>query len=656
MKTLERNRIDGIVREVENAAYRFALTLVAEPAAAERIVLEAFASVAPSLARTASTIELREKLSARIRHRAARQSRAPAVTGDSSDQAAVVSDSLHLRIVDLLEEEQSVEPPGRRRAVLAGAIGVVLVAAVIAFLRVHADALAAAQPTINELSPPAGTTDVGISGDVRLKFGRLPVGTPKLRLEPAHAVLESVHWDGNTLVAVYSGLHLATRYQLVLQADYRSRLNDVGHFEKRWTVTTQGYPVLSAFVPPEGQLLVARTGQMSVDFSYRPPVEPRLRIMPADGTTLPGRWSGMTWTTGYTGLKPLTRYEATLTVDYGAAASSTRRQWAFTTEPGAPPPGVPVIWYGTRNLSMSPSDLQRLLAIDWQGNVVGSMYQTSNYLLQVPDGSVLAIQDGAYVDRNGVRFSAAYGSLYVGMIADDSQSVCRLSDIGGSQWWLFTGPLRGPLHRVGPAGSAGARSGLGIIACSVASDRAVLADNGMGGTTMARVIALSSGRVLYERSYAGLGLGVISSRDGRFLAEEIPTFDAQGQGSGAVTLIRRTVDGRVVARIDNQRVLRFSWDGMRVVTGPFFMGIGTNEVAILEWQTGKILWRQPGNPATAGFRQVFAIPQPNGPAMAIAVGGQPGNGDVDQLWIVSADGQATQVVSNVFYPAFGPGF
>src|SRR6202011_4426430 len=123
---------------------------------------------------------------------------------------------------------------------------------------------------------------------VRVKFGRRPAGTPTLRLEPAHAVLESAHWDGNTLVAVYSGLHLSTRSQFVLQADYRSRINNVGHPDKRWTLTTQGYPGLSALIPAPDQPQAARVGKLSVDFSYRPPVEPRLTIVPADGTLLPG--------------------------------------------------------------------------------------------------------------------------------------------------------------------------------------------------------------------------------------------------------------------------------------------------------------------------------------------------------------------------------
>ena len=648
MKTLERNRIEDMVRDVESGAYRLALAIGFDQASAERVLLDAFASLAPSLARLGNPIELKEKLYARIRHRAA-QRRGPVTADPPPDPTAAVSESLHTRIVDLLEEHQGDEPVGRRRAMLVGLIGVALAGALIAFVKIHADALAEAQPTITELSPLAAATDVSVSGDVRVKFGRRPEGTPTLRLEPAHAVLESAHWDGNTWVAVYSGLHLSTRYQLVLQADYRSRLKDTGHLEKRWMLTTQGYPVLSALTPVPDQKLAARVGKLSVDFTYRPPVEPRLTIKPADGTLMPGGWYGMTWNAGYSGLKPLTRYEVTLTVDYGAAAASTQRQWAFSTEPGAPPADVPVIWYGT-NSPGSSSDAQRLVAIDWHGDLVGTMYGAYGYILQVPDGSALSIKDGTYIDRNGTAFGPS-GSPYVGMVADDSQHVCKFADAGDGRLSLFTGPLGGPFRRVAVAGSTGYPSGFNILACSVTTDRAVIADDGRAGVTAIRVIALSSGRVLYQRAYAPSGLSATSSRDGRFLAEQTSSFDAQGQATG-VTVIRRTLDGRIVARLDNQRVLRFSWDGMRVVTLPVKTG---NDVMLVDWQTGKVLWRPAAAPST-DFRPAYAIAQPNGPAMAIALGSDPRIGGVDQLWIVSGDGQAAQVLSTVFYPAFNGAF
>jgi len=45
VKTLERNRIDQLVREVETDAYRWALASAADPVSAERLLLEAFVVV-----------------------------------------------------------------------------------------------------------------------------------------------------------------------------------------------------------------------------------------------------------------------------------------------------------------------------------------------------------------------------------------------------------------------------------------------------------------------------------------------------------------------------------------------------------------------------------------------------------------------------------
>jgi len=647
MKTLERHRIDAIARELETGAYGLALGLGLEPASAERILLEAFATMAPSVPRTTRIDQLRKELSARIRKRAP-QEWVPATTDPEEAPAASVSENLHLRIVDLLEEHQADDPVGRRRAVLAGSIGVALLVAGIAFLRVHADALAAARPAINELSPAAAATGVPLDGDVRVKFDHRPEGTPTLRLEPPHALLESTHWDGNMLVAVYSGLHLSTRYQLVLQADYRSRLKDVGHLEKRWYVTTRGYPVLSALTPAQGQTRAPRTGKISIDFSYQPPARARLIITPADGILALGDWSGTAYTASYSGLKPLTQYEVTLSLDYGAAAAGTQRQWSFSTEPGWPPSGTAVIWYATQP-PWNPTD-QRLLAVDWQGNPAGTMYPGSTLLQQTPDGSSVLTPDGGSIDVNGAVPAARPAYASTAFAADDSRSVCKVVETG--PFWLEAGPLRGPSRRVVLLGSGGGRVGFDILACSMTSDRAVIADNGMGGTAAVRVIALTTGRLVYQRSYGAAGVSLISSRDGRYLAEQTTTFDAQGQLATAFTTIRRVVDGRTVARLDNQRVLRFSWDGTRVVTVPILSG---SDVTLLEWQTGKVIWRQAGDPAMVG-RPAFAMSQPNGTAMAIGVGGADRSGALDQLWIVAADGQATQVVKGLLYAAFTGAF
>ena len=72
MKSLERNRIDQLVRELETDAYQLALTLAPDPASAERLLVGAFARLAPSLAATPQIVELKERLHARIRQQVTR--------------------------------------------------------------------------------------------------------------------------------------------------------------------------------------------------------------------------------------------------------------------------------------------------------------------------------------------------------------------------------------------------------------------------------------------------------------------------------------------------------------------------------------------------------------------------------------------------------
>jgi len=649
MKTLDRNRIEAVVRELETGAYHLALHLVNEPASAERIVLKAFASSARSLA-AAQPNELREKLYARIRQQASRDGRTPVITNSRLGVAAAVGETLHLRIVDLLEEEQAVEPVARRRAVMLGIGGVLLVAALGAFIWVRADALAAAQPTVTDVNPTAGALEVPVRGDFKVTFGGHPVGTPSLRLEPADGVLDSARWDGNTLLISYSGLHLAARYQLVLKADYRSRFKDVGHMVKRWSFTVEGYPILVKVGPSEAD--VTRIGALTIDFNHRPPVNPQLQIVPADGSLDAGHWTGTTWVVGYQDLKPRTTYEVTAVVDYGVRAANIWRQWTFTTEPGAPPAGTPVIWYSLSSPWLGPGQPQRLVAIDWSGNMVGTMYQMPA-IQQSPDGSILANRDGSYLDRSGAQVrTTSPPNYFSSMLADDNRSVCEIRPYGTSpdEQWVFVGRVDGPARRVAPAGVMPARGGLSILACSVLNDRVVVGDFGMNGLAGVRVIEVSSGRLIYQRAYLNPSTSVVSSHDGKYLAEQTTTYGTEGQPVAGQTTIRRTNDGQVVGHAGTQRVLRFSWDDMRVVTGSLPGMSPTTNVELMEWQTGKTLWRQPGSPTTYGT--AYALPQPNGPNIAIALSTQSKSGDVDQLWLVAADGQATQVLNELFYPAF----
>jgi hypothetical protein len=347
----------------------------------------------------------------------------------------------------------------------------------------------------------------------------------------------------------------------------------------------------------------------------------------------------------YRDLKPATMYRATLIVDYGVKGANIQQSWTFTTEPGFPPAGVPVLWH-SGNDPANPSNPSRMLALDWNGKLVGTMYQPVT--TQSLDGSIVGTADGIYLDHSGMRLSELSGIPFFPVIADDDRSVCELSStVAGrvvDQLWLKFGPVSGPLRAVAPMGSFGARSGFGIIACSARNDRAVIEYSSMSGTTAVKVIALSSGRVVYQHAYTLAVSNVVSAPDGRYLAEQMPV--AGSYGAASTTVIRRVSDGALVARLDNQIAVRFSWDDERVVvTNPNQSGAGTR-VALIAWRSQRVLW----SVSTTEAEPATAWAEPNGGKVAIGLSSL-ASWPLDRLWIVDADGRASLVLSEQFYPA-----
>jgi hypothetical protein len=355
-------------------------------------------------------------------------------------------------------------------------------------------------------------------------------------------------------------------------------------------------------------------------------------------------------------LRPLTRYQASVVLNFGAGRPTIHHTWSFVTEPGAPPPGLPVIWYATTNPFASP-DSRRMVALDWNGNLVGTLYGAS-IVRQSADGSMLAGDGEIYLNRQGTVVGRGRGG-FAPTFADDGHTVCVLAPATPSaesgSLYLFTGPADGAMRRGGVAGQFAARSSVGLLACSVLSDRVILIDSGPAGISALRVMAISTGRLLYQRAYT-MGStrtsDIKTSHDGRLLAELTSTNDYQQQTSVETTVIRRTTDGAILARLPGRRVVAFSWDGRRVVTASGFGASGPSEVDLVEWQTGKILWRLAGLPDGNGGQAVFALARPNGAEMIVAVGTVPQTSDVDQLWLVDGDGSARQLLNDTFYAPF----
>jgi hypothetical protein len=220
------------------------------------------------------------------------------------------------------------------------------------------------------------------------------------------------------------------------------------------------------------------------------------------------------------------------------------------------------------------------------------------------------------------------------------------ADMGPS--WLFTGPIGGPLRRVAQAGQNGGQSGPRIVACSYQNDRAVVVEDVIMWTSEVRVVSLSTGALLYQHQYPSgqVASSVVASHDGRYLAEQTV--------SPADTLIRRTSDGAVVARLAGQAVSAFSWDGSRVITMPAIGAADSHELRLVDWQRGRILWRLAEPVGIApDLPYVSTLARPGGTDVVVGIAADStGGSPAEQLWLVHADGTVTQVAKGPIFPCF----
>jgi hypothetical protein len=581
-----------------------------------------------------------------------------------------VSPNLHARIIGRLDGRAPVRRQ-RFSLQLAAAAAIVLVAlgAVGVVLKLRANELAKSAPHVTSVLPADGARDVPLKGEFQVAFASRPTISPTLRAEPADATLQPVEWSGTTMLVKYAGLHPSAHYELILSADYTSRQGDKGHLEQRWGFTAEGPAQITTTTPLAGETGAARNGQLSVQFAHRPVVDPVIRFEPPDATLQAGKWTDSTWNLDYTGLQPLRSYRVLLDLDFGSPASSFHHEWRFTAEPGAPPKNIPLIWYGTTNPSSDPSATPshdpnlpyRLIALDWNGTLVGTLY-TSSPASQAPDGTRLFVGSG-YADQSGAILAAPLGLKGGPGFADDSRHVCEMRTATGSlptgngePAWLYAGAIGSPLHRVVQFGQYGGQSAPGIVACSYQSDRAVIVEDVIAWTSEVRVYALATGALVYQHQYPSgqVASSVVASHDGRYLAEQLMSADAQGHQIGTDTLIRRTSDGVVVARLAGQAVRAFSWDGSRVITTPALGAADSHEVRLVDWQDARVLWRMTEPAGLApGYAYVSVLARPGGTDLVVGVAADStGHSPVDQLWLVHADGAAIQVAKGPIFPAF----
>jgi hypothetical protein len=311
------------------------------------------------------------------------------------------------------------------------------------------------------------------------------------------------------------------------------------------------------------------------------------------------------------------------------------------SQPLQVPSTTPVI------LFRDSADDTQLDGVSWDGSARGRVAadpELRSGFLQNPAGT-LYHWIGGISDRTGAVVPASATPFKgFGTWADDGQHYCSmvsksaLPPAGGEPATLQLTAVGQAPKNVAQVGRMYDQQSSGVAACSVETDRAVVAQWGSAGNTLEFwVVQLSTGRILWTRSYRGQDLSsfqIRSSRDAQYIAENKYTPSV----SSVTTIYGPT--GAIVAHPAGQ-VQAFSWDGSLAVIADWL-----GPVSVVRWRDGTVVWH---GPSDGGF--IDAMPEPGGQRIALSVsdpqhpqtgGFYPGN-----LYVVGPDGQAVKLLTNV---------
>ncbi len=256
---------------------------------------------------------------------------------------------------------------------------------------------------------------------------------------------------------------------------------------------------------------------------------------------------------------------------------------------------------------------------------------------QAPDGSRLQLGTSVY-DIQGKLLGEVPASKPSPSWGDDSRHLCTLGDPSGQAQEgtvavLSTVEAGGVPRQVARVGVIGGQRGPGIAACSFLADQAVVVQINVSWSAEVWLVRLSTGAVLYHGTFPADQVTVFASRDGQYLAED--------DYKSGTAVIRHVPDGAVVATLNNLQVQGFSWDGSLVAatsgTYPW-----DQDVRILNWRTGQVIWRAPADQRLGGL----PLPEPAGSRLLIMLRPD-ATATYTDLWLVSPDGTARRMAAGV---------
>jgi hypothetical protein len=301
---------------------------------------------------------------------------------------------------------------------------------------------------------------------------------------------------------------------------------------------------------------------------------------------------------------------------------------------------VPVILY------LDPDDRGQVDGMTWDGQPLGRIGTAEqDSLLANPTGTLYAT-GAALRDRTGGTIGSLAPARSALAWADDGRHYClldhpsQLPPVGGEPTTLRVSAPGQQARVVTQVGEASQRSYSSVAACSVEQDRAVVVESGAQYLPTAKVwvVQLSTGRILWSRSFTGDVAGVHASRDGQYVAvvalQSWTTTVYDGSGTAVAHLT-----GSVEA---------FSWDGTLAAVRFEGQTAAERKVEVVRWRDGTAVWT---GPAGQGF--LGAIPEPAGGAGRLAIGmhdqaasdakGYP----IGDVYAVGPDGKATTLARAV---------
>jgi hypothetical protein len=297
-----------------------------------------------------------------------------------------------------------------------------------------------------------------------------------------------------------------------------------------------------------------------------------------------------------------------------------------------------------------PADENQMDGITWDGSARGRVTagpEVGMGFSQNPAGTLYG-WTGYIRNRAGavVMTLPANTKGFGGTWADDGQHLCGMvsespfGQPGGKPTTLQVTAIGQASRNVVQVGRAYEQTSIGVVACSIEKDRAVIVQSGGQGMSTAQfwVVQISTGRIIWTKSYpldGSILIDIRSSRDGQFIAEVKYTDPA---AAGATTIYGPS--GAVAGHVSG-RVAAFSWDASLAVLGAY-----SGPVSVVRWRDGTVVWSGP-----AGGAYYDAMPEPGGQRIAVSVldpthpqtsGFPPRN-----VYAVGPDGQAIELLTNV---------